>query len=31
LTGEPLRDLAYTWTSSVFIDLLYEYVSPVKK
>jgi hypothetical protein len=31
VTGEPLRDLAYTWTASVFVDLLNTYVSPPRR
>jgi glycogen debranching enzyme len=26
LTGEPLRDRAYTWTSSVFLAMLFDYI-----
>jgi len=26
-TGEPLRDHAYTWTSSVFLILAHEYLA----
>jgi Mannosylglycerate hydrolase MGH1-like glycoside hydrolase domain len=27
LTGEGLRDKAYTWTSSVFLTMAHEYLS----